>query len=111
MMNLFAPSLLMVSAGVAQLAVLRSVFSCKFQPVEGKGHCTTTVLVMVGKILSSGAPGVCTTESKLQNPPMTEYWPLVIGPLASCWPMVPLTKYWPFALVPPPPAILDQLME
>ena len=41
---------------------------------------------------SVGAPGVCTSVCNAQKPPVSEYWPLVIGPPASCWPMVPLTE-------------------
>jgi hypothetical protein len=48
---------------------------------------------------------------RLQKPPAKEYWPPVIGPLASCWPMVALTEYWPPLLAPPPPAILNQAIE
>jgi hypothetical protein len=44
---------------------------CKFQPVEGAGHDTTAVLVVVRNIKSVGAPSVCTTEAT-QNPPVTE---------------------------------------
>ena len=47
---------------------------------------------------------------KAQKPPVTEYWPLVIGPLASGWPMVPLTEYTPPVLVPPPPSMVNQSM-
>ncbi len=48
------------------------VFCCKVQPVEGDGQVTATVFVAVRVMESSGAPGVCTTESKLQNPPVNE---------------------------------------
>jgi hypothetical protein len=42
-------------------------------------------------MVSTGAPAVCTMLMSLQNPPMTEYGPPLIAPLASGWPMVPLT--------------------
>jgi hypothetical protein len=42
---------------------------------------------------------------------VTEYWPLVSGPLASGWPIVPLTEYTPPVLVPPPPSMVNQSMD
>jgi hypothetical protein len=64
-----------------------------------------------GKIVSVGAFGVCTAVGNAQNPPVTEYWPLVIGPPASGWPIVPVTEYTLPVLVPPPPSIVCQSME
>jgi hypothetical protein len=61
-----------------------------------------------GAIARVGAFVTCTAVGKAQKPPMTEYWPLVVGPPASGWPMVPLTEYTPPVLVPPPPSIVNQ---
>ena len=47
-------------------------FCCRFHPVEGDGQETVTVLVVVRKMVSNGAPGVCTPESRLQKPPSKE---------------------------------------
>ena len=69
------------------------VFCCRLKPVEGEGHDTNAVFVVVSVMESNGAPGVCTTESKLQNPPVMEKFPPAIGPPASGGPMVPLTEY------------------
>src|SRR5665213_1860037 len=69
-MKLFMPSLVMPPPG-NQLAVVKSGFCCNVQPVEGYGHETFIVLpdwVMV----SVGAPAVCTTAMRLQNPPVKE---------------------------------------
>ena len=66
------------------------VFCCNVKPVEGDGHETIAVFVGVMVMASNGAPGDCTTESKLQKPPATEKFPPLIAP-ASGWPMVPLT--------------------
>src|SRR5579872_2270553 len=62
-------------------------------------------------MVSNGAPGVCTTLTRLQNPPVTEYCPPLVAGLASCWPMVPLKANCPFVPEPPPPAILCQSKE
>jgi hypothetical protein len=67
------------------------VFCCRVNPAEGDGQKIIAVFVGVMLIESKGAPGICTTESKLQKPPVMEYWPLVRGPPASGWPIVPLT--------------------
>ena len=64
-----------------------------------------------GAMVSVGAPLTCTAAGNTQNPPVSENWPLVIGPPASGCPMVPLMEYWPFVLVPPPPATLYQSIE
>ena len=45
------------------------VFCCRFQPVEGEGQETATVLVVVRKMESNGAPGVCTAAMMPQKPP------------------------------------------
>src|SRR5437016_14458008 len=105
MMNLRVPLSVTVSAGADQIAVLRFVFCCRLYPVEGEGQKTIAVLVEVSRIVSNGAPGVWTTENKLQKPPTTEKFPPVSGwALASGWPMVPLTAYTPPVLVSPPPS-------
>ena len=51
------------------------------------------------------------TAKGAQKPPMSEKLPPFVGPPASGWPRVPLNEYCPFVLVPPPPAILDQVIE
>ena len=78
MMNLFVPSSFTVCGAPTQLDVLRSPFSCSVKPVEGDGHETTAVLVVVRRIVKKGAPGVCTAKSD-QNPPTREKLPPVIG--------------------------------
>jgi len=75
------------------------------------GQATTAVLVVVMKIRIVGDPTDCTTDNKLQNPPVSEKLPPVIGPPASCCPIVPLKVNCPLLLVPPPPAILYQSIE
>ena len=59
---------------------------------------------------AEAAGGICTAVGNTQNPPASEYNPLVIDPAASFWPMVPLRAYWPLVAVPPPLAILNQWM-
>src|SRR5262249_31119299 len=54
---------------------------------------------------------VCTILGKAQKPLVSEYWPLVIGPPASGWPIVPSSMNCALVLTPFPPAILNQLME
>ena len=58
-MNLLVPSSVMPSGGAVQFVVVRSALSCRFHPVAAEGQDTTAVLVVVRKILNSGAPGVC----------------------------------------------------
>ena len=48
------------------------VFCCKVKPVEDDGHEISAVFVAVRTMLNKGAPGICTTESRLQNPPVSE---------------------------------------
>src|SRR5437867_191911 len=97
----------MVPAAVVQLVVERLAFTCKVHPVEGAGQATTTAFGADRKIRSLGAAGTCTAESA-HKPPVSEKFPPVIGPPASCWPMVPLTEYPPPVLVPPPASIVCQ---
>ena len=49
-------------------------------------------------MLRFGNPGVCTTEMRLQKPPVSEKPPPLIAPPVSGWPMVPVTAYWPLLL-------------
>ena len=49
------------------------VFCCRVNPVEGEGQEIMAVLVGVIEIESNGEPGVCTTERRLQKPPVMEY--------------------------------------
>jgi len=56
-MNLLVPSSVMLSGGVTQFVVVRLVFCCKVQPVDGDGQETHTVLVVVSAMARAGAPG------------------------------------------------------
>ena len=63
-MNLFVP--LSVGAGaLTQLVVLKSLFCCKANPVEGDGQETSTVFVAVNSMLKHGGAG---TEYKPTRP-------------------------------------------
>src|SRR6266446_895867 len=110
MMKLIVPLLVTLCGGAVQLVVAKLAFCWRLNPVEGKAHETSAVLVAVSLIVSKGAPGVC-CANKLQNPPTREKFPPVIGPPASGWPIVPLTEYTPPVLVPPPPSIVSQSIE
>ena len=91
MMYLIVPLSVGEVTTLLQFTVLMPlVFCCKLKPVEGDSQETIAVLVEVMVMASSGTPGVCTTESKLQKPPVREKLPPLIAP-ASGWPMVPLT--------------------
>lgn len=84
-------------------------FCCNVQP---ETFCHEMVIVFPDcEMFSVGAPGICTTEIKLQNPPVTEKLPPAIAPPASGWPIVPMMEKGPLVLVPPPLEILCQLME
>ncbi len=48
------------------------VFCCGLNPVEGDGQETIAVFVLVMEIASEIAPGLCTSESSLQKPPVRE---------------------------------------
>src|SRR5262245_41094431 len=110
-MNLFVPLSLTDCGAVIQLVAFRSAFCWRMNPVEGDGHETTAALGAASRMVSSGAPGVCTATSD-QNPPMRAKLPPVSGcGLASGWPMVPLNEYTPPVLVPPPPSMVNQSME
>ena len=68
---MFTPSLEIPPLAVQPPVTARLGFCCNVQPVEGYGHETVTLLpecVMV----KGGAPRVCTTEMRLQNPPVSE---------------------------------------
>ena len=65
--------------------------SCNTKPGVAGVHDIEAWLGPAEAIVSVGAPVTCTAVGNAQNPPVTEYWPLVIGPPASGWPMVPLT--------------------
>ena len=106
------PTTLTAAVESDQFGVARFEHCCKVHPVEGAGQATTAVLLLVRKMRSNGAPGVCTATAKgAQKPPMSEKLPPFVGPPASGWPRVPLNEYCPFVLVPPPPAILDQVRK
>src|SRR6266581_496040 len=108
---LIVPLSLMVPTKADQPAALFTLlFCCSTNPVEGEGQETIT-LVPDRVMVRLGAPGVCATEMRDQNPPVREKLPpLITGP-ASGWPMVPLTEYTPPVLVPPPPSIVNQSIE
>ena len=67
-----APSLLTVLVTLVELVVPRAGFCSSAKPVEGNGHETTAVFVVVSVTVSVGAPGVCTAAMMLQKPPSTE---------------------------------------
>ena len=85
--------------------------SCNTKPAVAGVHESAALPGVAGAIVSVGAPVTWIATGKAQKPPVTEYWPLVIGPPASGWPIVPLTEYTPPVLVPPPPSIVNQSME
>ena len=66
--------------------------SCSTNPGVFGVHEIVALPGVAGAMVSVGAPTACTACGKAQNPPVTEYWPLVSGPPASGWPMVPLTE-------------------
>jgi len=79
---LFVPSSETVKPLVIQSGVLKSEFCCNVKSLEDDGQEMVTVFpecVMV----NAGAPAVCTTEIKLQNPPVKEKLPPLIAPPAS----------------------------
>ena len=102
--------LLTVKPEAVQLVVDRLLFCCRTKAVEGEGQETITLLAKRVTV-SNGAPDVCTTDIRIQKPPVTAKFPPLIPPPASGWPMVPLTENTPPVLVPPPPEIFDQSME
>ena len=73
MMYLIVPLSVGVVSTLLQFTVPTPfVFCCKLNPVEGDGQETRAVFVAVSKMLNKGEPGVWTTESKLQKPPVKE---------------------------------------
>ena len=70
-MLLFVPSSEMVKPLVVQFAVPKSGFCCSTKPAEDDGHEMMTLLAECVTV-NVGAPGVCSTEIKLQKPPVTE---------------------------------------
>src|SRR5690349_13097986 len=68
----YNPLFCMAFVTLVQLVVPSEEFSSKPKPVAGNGHEITTVFVAVRNRDRSGAPGVCTPESKLQKPPVSE---------------------------------------
>lgn len=75
-----------------QLAGERMAVCCNTKPGVLGVHEIVAFPGVPGAIVSVGAPVTCTAVGKAQKPPVTEYWPLVIGPPASGCPMVPLTE-------------------
>jgi hypothetical protein len=81
------------------------VFTCKLKQVEGEDQDTGAVWLLVIEMASVGAPGVCTTDSKTQKPPLKEMLPSVITPfaLASGNPTLPVGEWTlPEAAASPP---------
>ena len=70
-MLLFVPSSKIVKPLVVQFAVLKSEFCCNVKPLEADGHEMVTLLPECVTV-NMGEPMVCTTEIKLQKPPVTE---------------------------------------
>ena len=68
---MFVPSSEIVKPLVVQLAVFKSEFCCNVKPVKVDGH-DTLMLLPECVTVNTGAPRVCTTEIKLQKPPVTE---------------------------------------
>ena len=61
---LVVPSSWIAAVTLHQFSELtRLVFCCNVQPVEGDGHVTATVLVVVWKIVSNGTPVGCVLNS------------------------------------------------
>ena len=82
MMLLFVPSSEMVKPLVVQFVVARLEFCCNTKPDEAEGQ---TMLILLPECVTVivGEPGVCTTEMRLQNPPLTEKLPPDIEAPAS----------------------------
>ena len=68
----------------------RFSLSCNTQPEESVTHEMVADPEPEAIIYRYGAPAVCTAYGT-QNPPETEYSPLLKSPLASGWPIVPVT--------------------
>lgn len=85
--------------------------SCNTKPVGFGAHEIKANPGAAAVIVSTGALVSCIAIGNTQKPPVTEYWPLVIGVPVSGWPMVPLTEYKPPVLVPPPPSMVCQSIE
>ena len=96
---------------LVQFAGDRLHVSCNTNPGVAGAQAMVALSGEAGAIVSTDAPVTCTACGKAQKPAVIEYCSLVIGPPASDWPMVQLSEYEPPALVPPPPAILDQSMK
>ena len=66
---------------------------CNTKPGVAGNHKIVALPGVAGTIVSVGTPMTCIAVGNAQKPPVTEYWPLVMGVvLASGWPMVPLTE-------------------
>jgi hypothetical protein len=94
-----------------QFAGERLQVSCKTKPGVFGDQEIVAVPGDAGAIVRMGAPETWIVCGKTQKPPITGNWPLVMGPPASGWPMVPLSESRPPVLVPPPPATLNQSIE
>ena len=73
---------------LVQLAADRLCVSCKTKPAVFGVHEMRAKPGAAGTIVSAGAFAVCTAVGRTQNPPVTEYCPLVMVEPASGWPMV-----------------------
>ena len=78
---------------VTQFAGNRLSVSCNTKPGVLGVHESMAKPGPARAITSVGAPAVCTAVGSAQNPLVTENCPLVIGPPASGWPMVPTTEW------------------
>ena len=70
----------------------RAAVCCNTNPDVFGVHEIVALPGVAGTIVSVGAPVTWIAVGKAQNPPVTEYCPLVMALLASCWPIVPLTE-------------------
>ena len=84
MMYLMVPLSVGVVAMLLQFGLaMLFVFCCKVKPVEVDGQETIAVFELVRLMERRGAPGVWTTENKLQNPPVSEKLPPLIVPASG----------------------------
>src|SRR5262245_15393317 len=87
----------------------RAVASCRSKPVEGLGQ-EITALVPTRRMRRVGMAELAFPR-KLQNPPVTPKPVAASGGPASGWPIVPETANPPPLIAPPPPSMVDHVME
>ena len=78
MMGLVAPL-----AEFIQFVGDRLKVSCSTNPGVAGVQKISALSGAAGTMVSVGAPVTCTVVDNAQKPPVTAYWPLVIGPPAS----------------------------